>query len=187
MDASRRDVLTTLQEIERRNPEWGPWLDELGELLAELDNPQWDAAVPQRGDIDPARAPLPLLHACRRRWGVPRDWARSTCPICGAWPGFAELCGVERSRYLRCVRCGAAWRAHGLACVFCGTRDHAALGSLVAEEGAPGWSIEVCNPCKGYLKVFTTLRPGPAEQVLLRDLASVELDIAAGLRGYRRP
>lgn len=188
----------TLQEIERRNPEWRPWLDALRELLAELDNPDWDAAVPELqgppGDaplvaaagIDPAQAPMPLLHACRRRWGIRQGWSESHCPVCGAWPGFAEVCGVERARHLRCVRCGSGWRAHARSCAYCGTSDHERLAALVLED-APKHAIDVCLGCHGYLKIFTVLGPAAPGQVLLEDLGSVELDLAAEARGYRRP
>lgn len=188
----------TLEEIERRNPEWAPCLQALRALLADLRNPEWDAAVPEprpaaddaplarAAGIDPAEAPLPLLHACRRRWAVPKGWSEGYCPVCGAWPGFAEVCGVERARQLRCVRCGCGWRAHARGCPYCGTREHGRLGALVL-EGTPQQAIEVCHDCKGYLKVFTVLAPVPAEQALLEDLGSVELDLAAEARGYRRP
>jgi FdhE protein len=181
--------MSTLQDIERA----------VNELLPELANPEWDAAVPAVGEmekdsplvvcagLDPAAVPMPLLHACRRRWTLPRGWRHGYCPVCGAWPGFAEVCGVERSRYLRCLRCAAAWQAHGLACVYCGMREHAKLGRLVPEEGPQKWAIETCQACRGYLKVFTALRPLPAEAVLSKDLETVELDIAAGERGFRRP
>lgn len=181
--------MTTLQEIEGA----------VRELLAELASLEWDASVPRvagvhdeipmarRAGLDPANAPMPLLHACRRRWALPRGWRRGYCPICGAWPGFAEVCGVERNRYLRCLRCGAGWQAHGLSCVYCGMSDHAQLGSLVPEQGPQRWAIEVCNACRGYLKSFTRLGVGVPEQAMLDDLASVELDIAARQRGFRRP
>ena len=181
--------MTTLQDIERT----------VRELLPELGDRRWDGSVPQIGalqqeiplacaaGLDPASVPIPLLHACRRRWGVPKSWAKTYCPICGAWPGFAESCGVERVRYLRCVRCGAAWRARGLECVYCGMAEHGRLGSLVPEEGPPKWAIEVCGACRGYLKAFTTLGPAAPENVLLKDLETVELDVVAGQRGYRRP
>lgn len=178
----------TLQELEKRYPEWRPWLEELGETLAELADPRWDAEVPEtRVAFDPAGTPMPLLHACRRRWGVPEHWARGDCPVCGAWAGFAETCGVERARYLRCVRCGASWPAHALACIYCGNGDHEALGRLVADGREATWALEVCRRCKGYLKSFTVLRPCAPERTLLADLASVELDLAAQARGYRRP
>lgn len=188
----------TLQEIERRYPEWAPWLGALRELLADLDDPGWDAAVPTLREsigsaplvaaagLDPAQAPIPLLHACRRRWGVPKGWSQPYCPVCGAWPGFVEVCGVERARHLRCVRCGSGWRAHARSCTYCGNTDHERLAALVLEDG-PKHAIDVCRSCNGYLKVFTVLGPAAPEQALLEDLASVELDIAAEARGYRRP
>jgi hypothetical protein len=188
----------TFEEIERSNPEWGPWLGALRELLAELDNPAWDAAVPElrspsagaplvaAAGIDPAEVPIPLLHACRRRWSVPKGWSEGYCPVCGAWPGFAEVRGVERARHLRCVRCGSGWRAHARLCPYCSNSDHDRLAALVLKD-APKYAIDVCRSCNGYLKVFTVLGPAPPEQALLEDLASVELDIAAEARGYRRP
>lgn len=195
--------MKALQDLERRYPEWRPWLAQVGELLDELGQSVWDAAVPPlpsdaaqgeaalvlRAGLDPDRAPIPLLHACRRRWreAVPKAWARGYCPVCGGWPAFAETCGVERNRYLRCVRCGSAWRAHGLACPFCANADHQALGSLVPEDGKPAWAIETCSRCRGYLKSFTRLSVSDPVQALLEDLGSVELDLAAEQRGFRRP
>lgn len=133
--------------------------------------------------------PLPFLHACRRRWAsaVPPDWARGYCPLCGAWPALAEICGVERDRYLRCGRCGSAWQRHGLACPYCDTIDHDQLACLVVERAGPPSAIEACRRCLGYVKALTRLRLGAPAQGLIDDLASVELDIAAAGRGYRRP
>lgn len=194
--------MTTLHELEQHNPEWRPWLQGMQKMLAELGDPAWDPQVPPlpspagvtplvaAAGLDPAATPLALLHACRRRWAdaVPRDWGLGYCPLCGAWPGFAELCGVERTRYLRCVRCGAAWRAHGLSCAFCGNADHKALGSLVAADAGPSkWTIEVCHRCRGYLKAFTRLTVGEPAQAMLDDLGSVELDLVAQERGFHRP
>lgn len=192
---------TRFADLQRRNPEWRPWLDAVREVIGDLGDPKWDAAVPaiaagkgesplaQAAGLDPAQAPLALLYACRRRWAaaVPPSWSRGYCPICGAWPGFAEVCGVERVRYLRCVRCGAAWRSHAPACAFCGNADHGTLGSLVAADASPGWAIEVCQRCRSYLKAFTRLTVGAPESAILEDLGSVELDLAAEARGYRRP
>ena len=97
------------------------------------------------------------------------------------------MCGVERARYLRCGRCGSAWEAHCLLCAYCGMNDHDQLGTLVPEATARQVVIEVCNGCRGYLKSFTTLNAGSPESVAIRDLESVELDLAAAGRGYRRP
>ena len=56
-----------------------------------------------------ALAALPLLQAVGRRWAdhLPAAWSRGCCPLCGAWPTLAEARGIERSRRLRCARCGS--------------------------------------------------------------------------------
>src|SRR5690606_695716 len=48
-----------------------------------------------------ALLPMPCLHACRRAWVevIARSWSETYCPVCGAWPAFAETCGIERDRY----------------------------------------------------------------------------------------
>ncbi|MGQ0749382.1 MAG: hypothetical protein ACT4PS_02490 [Betaproteobacteria bacterium] len=134
-----------------------------------------------------ALVPMPFLHACNRRWGIaaPENWTCGYCVICGAWPAFAEECGVDRVRYLRCGRCGSAWQALQLWCPYCGMSEHASLASLVVEEGKA--AIEVCKRCTGYVKAFTVLRPASASSVMHDDLASVMLDLAAAARGYGRP
>ena len=47
--------------------------------------------------------------------------------------------------------------------------------------------VEVCDTCKGYLKGVTTVRPLAAWAILLDDLMTVHLDVAALERGYQRP
>jgi FdhE protein len=51
--------------------------------------------------------PMPYLHACARRWmASPRTaWSQGYCPVCGAWPAFAEIRGIQRARHLRSGRC----------------------------------------------------------------------------------
>jgi formate dehydrogenase maturation protein FdhE len=39
--------------------------------------------------------------------------------------------------------------------------------------------IDACKRCLGYVKTFTTLQGSPPAKVMLDDLASVDLDIAA--------
>jgi FdhE protein len=133
--------------------------------------------------------PMPFLHACARRWAraVPRTWAEGYCPVCGAWPAFAEVRGVERSRHLRCGRCATGWPMPVLCCTYCGTIDHGQLGSLVSEAGASRFALDVCHGCSGYLKTCTTLQPTPPAEMIATDLSSVEFDLIAIDRGYRRP
>lgn len=132
---------------------------------------------------------LPLLQALGRRWArhLPAGWRGGCCPLCGAWPTLAEARGIERSRRLRCARCGSDWATEPLRCVYCDNRDHARLGRLVEEEGGERRQVETCAACRGYLKTLATLEAGPAPEVILDDLTSVDLDVAALDQGFARP
>lgn len=132
---------------------------------------------------------LPFLQACGRRWirFAGEAWSEGYCPICGAWPAFAETRGIERSRSLRCGRCGGDWQAHPLVCPYCGMNNHDELLSLVPEGNDATRTIEACKRCLGYLKSFTTLQGSLPAKVIVVDLASVDLDVAACEQGYKRP
>jgi FdhE protein len=136
-----------------------------------------------------ALLPVPFLQACNRRWApsIAKSWVEGYCPVCGAWPAFAEVRGVERSRCLRCGRCGGEWQAHCLFCPYCGMTNHEELVSLVPEKSGSNSVIDACRRCLGYVKSFTKLQGSPPVKVLLDDLASVQLDVAALEQGYKRP
>jgi FdhE protein len=74
-----------------------------------------------------------------------------------------------------------------LFCPYCGVTDHEELVSLVPEKSGSNSVIEACKHCLGYVKSFTRLQGSPPAEVLLEDLASVELDVAAIEQGYKRP
>ena len=107
--------------------------------------------------------------------------------VCGTWPAFAEVRGIERSRYFRCSRCGGEWQAHCLFCPYCGMTDHNELVSLVPDKSSSNSVIDACKRCLGYVKAFTTLQGSQPAQVFLDDLASAHLDVAALEQGYKRP
>ncbi|MGZ8488020.1 MAG: formate dehydrogenase accessory protein FdhE [Candidatus Binatia bacterium] len=136
-----------------------------------------------------ALLPVPFLHACNRRWSnsLPQGWVEGYCPVCGSWPAIAEVRGIERNRYFRCGRCAGEWQGNCLVCAYCGVTDHEQLLSLVPEQGGNTRVIEACKRCLGYVKTFTTLQATPAARVMLDDLGSVDLDIAAVEHGYKRP
>ena len=159
-------------------------------------NGKWlrEAAVELDVDADALQAvalliPVPFLQACNRRWAssIAESWTEGYCPVCGAWPAFAEVRGIERSRYLRCGRCGGGWQAQCLSCSYCAMTDHEELVSLVPEKSGSNAVIDACKRCLGYVKTFTTLQGSPPANVMVDDLASVDLDIAALEQGYRRP
>jgi FdhE protein len=136
-----------------------------------------------------ALLPVPFLHACTRRWAsaLSDSWVEPYCPVCGAWPAFAEVRGIERSRSFRCGRCSAAWHARALWCPYCGTSDHDDLVALVPGKSGTNAVIDACTRCLGYVKTLTRLHGCPPGTVMLEDLASVDLDVAALDHGYRRP
>lgn len=134
-------------------------------------------------------AALPLLQSCGRQLAdrVPGYWPHGYCPICAAWPILAELRGLDRSRRLRCGRCGADWEVQWLRCIHCGEQDHQRLGSLVPEGGGETLKVETCATCRGYLKSIASLQGLPAFELLLQDLETVEFDLVALDRGYHQP
>lgn len=263
---------TTLKDLERRRPEWAPWLGVVEEALGQSVDPRWDALVPPRperpadktpllagatlaleknpvrsyverlfaiacasgtekmaslkpaldrpiecaallkaslcqdGDelkkiaaaagADPeafqavaSLVPVPFLYACNRGWGasIPESWREGYCPVCGAWPAFAEIRGIERNRYFRCGRCAGQWQVNCLTCPYCGMTDHNELVSLVPEKEGASRVVDACKRCRGYVKSFTVLQASPGARVILDDLASVDLDVAALRHGYARP
>lgn len=132
---------------------------------------------------------VPFLQACGRQWSAPTGtpWTEGYCRVCGAWPAFAEMRGVDRSRFHRCGRCGGEWYAQILQCVYCRTTDHDELAALVPEKAGTRGSLDACRRCRGYVKVFTKLQGCAPSAVMLEDLASVDLDVAALEAGYHRP
>ena len=157
--------------------------DRLGDIAAQL------GADPEAFQAVAALLPLPFLHACNRRWASSRSpsWTEGYCPVCGAWPAFAEVRGIERSRYFRCGRCGGEWQTRALLCPYCGMTDHNELVSLVPEKNGSNSVIDACKRCLGYAKTFTILQGSPPAKILLDDLATAHLDVAALEQGYKRP
>src|SRR5258708_5531725 len=125
--------------------------------------------------------PVPFLLACNRRWAssLPGSWVEGFCPVCGAWPAFAEVRGIERSRYFRCGRCGGGWQAQCLFCPYCAMTDHNELVSLVPEKGGSNSVIDACKRCLGYVKTFTTLQPSPPVKVIIHHLPTLVFDLLA--------
>lgn len=134
-------------------------------------------------------AALPLLQSSRRQLEVllPDYWHAGYCPVCAAWPALAERRGLDRSRRLRCGRCAADWEVPWLFCIYCGERNHEKLGSLEPDEQGEVLKVETCATCAGYLKSIATLQGFDAFDLLLEDLGTIELDLVALERNFRRP
>lgn len=147
------------------------------------------AADPGQYGAAGAFAVMPLFHALRRRWGALADptWRSGACPVCGAWAAMAEMRGLDRARRLRCARCGGDWAFPALRCFSCDETDHAKLTTLVPEGQGEASRASACETCGGFLKELATLRAWDADEIVLADLSSLELDVAAIDAGFRRP
>ncbi|HYF39604.1 MAG TPA: formate dehydrogenase accessory protein FdhE, partial [Gemmatimonadales bacterium] len=134
-------------------------------------------------------AALPLLRSAAGALQdrIPRHWRQGYCPVCSAWPIFAERRGLDRSRRLRCGRCAADWEVEWLYCIYCNERDHNQLGALEPDGRGEMLKVETCRSCQGYLKSISSLQGFPDFELLLKDLETIELDLVALDRGYRRP
>lgn len=160
-----------------------------------LDVPRLDALAHAAGvPAEPLQAVAPLaaypwLEHCAARFAdrVPADHARAWCPICGAWATLAEARGLEGARRLRCGRCGAEWAGHWLRCPFCGTDEHGRLRGLVSAASGESRRADGCAACGAWVKTIATLGACTVGEIRLLDLATVELDVAALERGWRRP
>lgn len=120
------------------------------------------------------------LAALRQR----TDWDRGHCPTCGSWPLLGELRGLEQRRFLRCGWCATEWEFPRLRCLFCGTRDVAVLGYLHVEGEEDRLRAARCDSCRGYVKTMATLQGLSLPELLVADLATLHLDLAAAERGY---
>jgi FdhE protein len=170
-------------------------MDDLLPHIAEGENDAFCAAA-ERLDLEPGLLRVlaqnslrPALQAWSRQVspmaaGIP--WQRNYCFVCGAGALLAELQDDNQVKHLRCGQCGADWRVRRLQCMHCGNENHRTLGYLYAEGRQARMRVEVCEECKGYIKVIAAFTPTPPELLPVEDLATMHLDFAAEERGYSR-
>ena len=131
----------------------------------------------------------PAMHEWRRQLeslaGI-SDWDSGYCFVCGAYAALGELQGNDQAKHLRCGRCGADWLFIRLRCIYCGNEDHSTLGYLSIEGQHEKMRVEVCDKCKGYLKVIAAFTPTAPDMLPVEDLATLYMDFIAQERGYAR-
>ncbi len=115
--------------------------------------------------------------------GIP--WRKNTCFMCGAVATLAELQENDQVKHLRCGQCGADWQFPRLQCMYCGNEDHRTLKYLYPESHLETVRVEVCDKCRGYLKVITSFAPTSPEMLTVMDLSTLRLDSIAETRGYK--
>ncbi|MBO8141224.1 MAG: formate dehydrogenase accessory protein FdhE [Firmicutes bacterium] len=136
-------------------------------------------------------AARPFLHRLKDAFAPHLDfqvWRERYCPVCGRRPNVGAIYG-ENSKRLHCPGCGTMWPTRRYQCGLCGQDDEGALNFLVVEEW-PGWRIETCRRCRGYLKVIDYREPGvwsSDPDLFVEDARTLILDAVAEERGYRKP
>jgi FdhE protein len=113
-------------------------------------------------------------------------WNRGYCFLCGSGAALGELQDYHLSKHLRCGKCGADWSFPRLRCSYCGNDDHHTLSLLYPDPWDGKVRVEVCDKCKGYLKVIVSFAPTPADHLPIEDLATLHLDYIAQAHGYKR-
>jgi FdhE protein len=115
------------------------------------------------------------------------SWEHGYCPMCGSWPLLGEYRGLEQIAFLRCGLCASAWEFPRLLCPFCGERDHRQLGYFSVEGEETRYRATTCDACRGYVKMASTLGPLSGPALLVANVATLHLDLAAADRGYASP
>jgi len=132
----------------------------------------------------------PCLEARAEAAVAPGDldatWAHGHCPVCGSLPLIGRLKENEGLRYLTCSFCHTEYRAKRLQCPYCLEESLEKLEYFDA-AGEPGFHVNVCRSCNGYIKTVDFRKMDRPSLPLLDDLESLALDILAAQEGLRRP
>lgn len=187
-DSATRRIRTVLEENK---------LD-IGDLLPHIaageSGPVFSAA--QNLELDPGllmtlaqNALKPALRAwCRQLSplvkGIP--WNKGTCFICGTAATLAELQENDQVKHLRCGSCGADWQFRRLQCMYCGNEDHKTQRYIYAESQREKMRVEICDKCRGYLKVISSFTPTQPDMLQVEYMATLHLDYIAQGHGYMR-
>ena len=149
----------------------------------------WRLPARTRRRFTPSSAFFPFHFSTRATAVGPLDFQ-------AGWRGIVRFAGPGRPSPKSAASSAAGISAaagaaesgtRGVWCPYCDTSDHDELVSLVPENGGSNAVIDACRRCLGYVKTLTRLQGCPADTVMIEDLASVDLDIAAIEDGYRVP
>ena len=127
------------------------------------------------------------LNEATQAWREGIGWPHGHCPVCGSWPLLGEFRGLQQTRFLRCGLCAAEWEFPRLQCPYCSLRDHRQLGFFSVGGQEARYRCATCDGCQGYIKMVQTLDRLSGPQLLVYDVATLPLDLAAANCHYRRP
>ncbi len=112
------------------------------------------------------------------------DWHQAYCPVCGSRPAMAQTTD-DGARDLYCTFCGTKRHYPRLACPHCENTDHEQLRYMEISE-KPQYRIDVCEDCKGYVKVLVQSGDSESESFnpFVADILTLHLDVLAQKHGY---
>ncbi|HWR41796.1 formate dehydrogenase accessory protein FdhE [Sporomusa sp.] len=109
---------------------------------------------------------------------VSKSWRKNICPACGSAPALAYY-DDNGKRKLVCGTCTTHWQFKRLSCAACGEESHNNLRTLECGGECPGWSVQVCKTCHGYLKVADLRELAQAPDWILAYVSTLPMDFAA--------
>ncbi|SEN45538.1 FdhE protein [Mesobacillus persicus] len=188
--------------ISKQNPEQGPRVKKLGELLDSETAIRWiDEAFSlnqfyfvsfaQENEIEEwipqffaetALRPYLQLVAEVLKDEITQAIPGLGCPVCGEPVRLAQLEG-EGKKVVNCPRCLAHWSEKRVCCSHCGNDDHKTIQNITI-EGDPTSQIQVCEKCHGYVKVIDTRQFISKPSSAILDLNTIHLDFVAQENGY---
>jgi FdhE protein len=165
-------------------------------------------ALLQSGEeaIDAAAAPI-VMASLQVHWAA---WAAcftadrvspldvpGICPLCGTQPVASVVYAqspYQGYRYLHCALCATEWHMVRVQCTRCGASgksiayQSATMGTNPENDGSAAETAvraETCEQCHGYRKILYQEKD-PGVEPVADDLASLNLDLLLGERGYHR-
>lgn len=140
-------------------------------------------------------ATSPFIHVLQRRFVNRADteptlktaldsWPHGYCPYCGSWPSVVEV--TETGRHLRCSYCAFAWMLPANACIYCGNADET-FERLAPDAALPTRTVDLCGRCRLYIKAVAVPQLSAFPLLLIVDMDTMELDLAAMDRKFKRP
>ena len=112
-------------------------------------------------------------------------WLKGSCPVCGGEPLMGRLEEENGKRHLQCYLCRTNWEFARLECPLCDNNDQKKLRYFFDEDNKHQ-RVELCDQCKGYLKVLDTREVGDRFSLVVENLATLPLDVVAKREGFTR-
>ena len=119
------------------------------------------------------------------------------CPLCGTQPVASVVYAqspFQGYRYLHCALCATEWHMVRVQCTRCGASgksiayQSATIGTQEENDGSAAQTAvraETCEECHGYRKILYQEKD-PGVEPVADDLASLNLDLLLGEKGYHR-